>query len=103
MNWTMTLLKWIIGTKINQSNPDPNKQAEEVIFSQKSKKINRPPLFFNNIQVSQSLYQKHFGIILDEHFTFCKDLKILASKINKTMWLLRKLQSILPGQALKVH
>ena len=28
-------------------NPDPNKQAQEVIFSRKTKKINHPPLTFN--------------------------------------------------------
>ena len=30
-------------------NPDPNKQAHEVIFNRKAKEINHPPLVFNNI------------------------------------------------------
>ena len=81
-------------------NPDPSKQAQEVIFSRKSKKISHPTLFFNNIQVPQSSSQKHLGIILDEHLTFCKHLKMLTSKINKTIGLLRKLQNLLPRSAL---
>ena len=32
---------WSYQWKIN-FNPDPNKQAQEVIFSRKTKKINRP-------------------------------------------------------------
>ena len=32
-------------------NPDPNKQAQEVIFSRKTKKTSHPPLNFNNNSV----------------------------------------------------
>ena len=35
-------------------NPDPNKQAQEVIFSRKLKKVCRHPLRFNNNNVSQA-------------------------------------------------
>ena len=34
-------------------NPDPNKQAQEVIFSRKLKKVCHSPLHFNNNNVSQ--------------------------------------------------
>ena len=46
-------------------NPDPKKQAEEVIFSRKSKAMSHPPLVFNNNNVIQTTSQKHLGIILD--------------------------------------
>ena len=72
-------------------SPDPSKQAQEAIFSRKSKKISHPPLFFNNIQVSQSSSEKHLGIIFEEQLTFFEHLKIMTSKINKTIGLLRKL------------
>ena len=39
-------------------NPDPNKQAQEVIFSRKLKKFCHPSLRFNN-NVSQASSQKH--------------------------------------------
>ena len=81
-------------------NPNSGKQTQEVIFCQISKKISHLPLFFNNIQVSQSSYQKHLGINLDEQLAFSKHLKMLTSKINKTVVLLQKLQKFLPRSAL---
>ena len=69
-------------------NPDPTKQAQVVIFSQKSKRINHSQLLFNNNQGSQSSSQKHLDIIIDEQLTFCEHLKILTSKINKTIELI---------------
>ena len=46
-------------------NPDPSKQAQEVIFSQKLKKVTHPLLVFNNANVSQCKSQKHLGIMWD--------------------------------------
>ena len=63
-------------------------------------KINHPPLFLNNIQVSQFLSHTHRGIIFDEQLACCKHLKMLTLKINKTTGLLPKLQKLLPRSAL---
>ena len=46
-------------------NPDPNKQAEEVIFTRKSKNMRQLPLIFNESKVFQTSTQKHLGLILD--------------------------------------
>ena len=81
-------------------NPDPNKQAQEVIFSRKTKKLNHPPLTFSKSTVSQSTYQKHLGVILDASLSFDEHLISVQSKTNKTIGLLRKLQNTLPRQAL---
>ena len=81
-------------------NPDPNKQAQEVIFSRKTKKLNHPPLTFSKSTVSQSTYQKHLGVILDASLSFNEHLISVQSKTNKTIGLLRKLQNTLPRQAL---
>ena len=43
-------------------NPDPFKQAQEVIFSRKIKRPKHPVLIFNNIPVNQTPYQKHLGL-----------------------------------------
>ena len=40
-------------------NPDPSKQAHEVIFSSEIKKPSLPDLIFNNNKVIQTTYQKH--------------------------------------------
>ena len=81
-------------------NPDPKKQAQEVIFSRKTKKLNHPPLTFSKSTVSQSTYQKHLGMILDASLSFDEHLIRVQSKTNKTIGLPRKLQNTLPRLAL---
>ena len=46
-------------------NPDPKKQAQEVIFSRKLQKTSHPSIYFNNKSVKQVPSQKHLGMILD--------------------------------------
>ena len=36
-------------------NPEPTKQAQEVIFSRKTKKLPHHPLVFNNLNVTKSI------------------------------------------------
>ena len=81
-------------------NPDPNKQAQEVIFSCKIQKSSQPSLIFNNNIVTQSLTQKHLGMFLDTKLDFQEHLKSIFSKVNKTIGLLRKLHHILPRSPL---
>ena len=90
---------WAFQWKMN-FNPDPTKQAQEVISSCKTKKLPHPPLVFNNTNVTQSIYQKHLGIILDSKLTFENHINIVATKINKNIGLLSKLQNLLPRTAL---
>ena len=43
-------------------NVDSIKQAQEVIFSHKTKKLPHSPVVFNNEKnIIQSIYQKHLG------------------------------------------
>ena len=81
-------------------NPDPKKQAQEVIFRRKTKKLNHHPLTFTKITVSQSTYQKHLGVILDTSLSFDEHLISVQSKTNKSIDLLCRLQNTLPRQAL---
>ena len=81
-------------------NPDPTKQAQEVIFSRKMKKEYHPPLAFNNNNVSETNSQKHLGAVLDNLLSFEGHLKMILNKVNKTIGLLRKLHNILPRSAL---
>ena len=91
--------RWAFQWKIS-FNPDPKKQAQEVILSRKSKAISHPPLVFNSNNVIQTTFQKHLGIILDTRLSFEKRLETVLSKINKTIGLIRKLQDVLPRTAL---
>ena len=81
-------------------NPDPSKQAQDVIFSRKLNKDYHPPLDFNNSNVPETDSQKHLGIILDNRLSFANHLKIILNKVNRTVRLLRKLHNILPKPAL---
>ena len=80
-------------------NPDPIKQAQEVIFSRKISKIDHPPLHFNENLVKSST-QKHLGMTLDTKLDFSLHLKNVQNKVNKTIGLLRKLRDTLPRTSL---
>ena len=90
--------KWAFQWKMS-FNPDPSKQAQEIILSRKTKK-SHPSLRFNNSIVSQTPYQKHLGIFLDTQLTFEEHMKVITTKVNKTIGLLRKLQKTLPRPVL---
>ena len=51
-------------------NPDPSKQATEVIFSHKINKVNHHTLYINASPVTTDLFQKHIGFFLDEKLNF---------------------------------
>ena len=67
-------------------NPDPNKQAQEVMISQ-------PPLNFSNNSFQHVQFQKHLDVYLDGKLDFRGYLQTCLEKINKLISLLRKLQN----------
>ena len=77
-------------------NPDFTKQAQEVIFSRKIKKLLQPCLSFNDIPLKNSISQKHLGLTLDVKLNFVEHIKNITQKISKTMGLLRRYQPIHP-------
>ena len=48
---------------------DPLKQAQEVLFSSKVTKTNRPNIMFIGNSVQKSANRKHLGLILEEKLT----------------------------------
>ena len=81
-------------------NPDPTKQAQEVIFSRETTKKIHPKIFFNNIQISKADSQKHLGLHLDSKLIFGIHIKSILTKVDRTMGLLRKFQQVLPRTSL---
>ena len=81
-------------------NPDPSKQVQEIVFSRKTKKLGHPTLHFNNSIVSRFQYQNHLGVFLGTRLTFEKHLKVITTKVNKTIGLLLTLQKTLPRPVL---
>ena len=66
-------------------NPDLSKQAQEVIFSRKIKKLLHPTLLFNKIPLNNSLFQKHLGLTLDIKLNFSEHIKSITKKLVK-LW-----------------
>ena len=81
-------------------NPDPSKQAQEVIFSRKYTKEDHPPIYFNDIPVTETTVQKYIGMCLDEKLSYNTHIKEKLSKVYKGIGLLRNLPSKPPRQAL---
>ena len=85
-----------------QFNPDPNKQANEVIFSRKtsSNNLSHPPIKFNNNDISKCPHQKHVGIVLDSKLNFNAHLDKKIKKWKRIIGLIRRLSINLPRNAL---
>ena len=81
-------------------NPDPSKQAQEVIFSRKRQNPNHDLIYFNHNLVNQAPSKKHLGMHLDAKLNFEKHLDNIRITVAKTIGLLRKLQAVLPRPSL---
>ena len=84
-----------------QFNPDPNKQANEVIFSRKtsSNNLSHSPINLNNNNFSKCPYQKHLGIVLDSKLNFNAHVDQRIKKCNRIIDLIRRLSINLPQKA----
>ena len=90
---------WAFHWKIS-FNAEPSKQAQEVIFNCKIKKLPHLSLVFSNNNVLQACSQKHLGVTLDIKLTFDEHLNNVLNKVNKTIDLLHKLQNLLSRSTL---
>ena len=81
-------------------NPDPSKKAQKVIFSRKCTKEDHPPIYFNDIPVTQTTIQKHIGLYLDEKLSYNNHINEKLSKVYKGIALLQNLLNKLSRQAL---
>ena len=74
-----------------QFNPDINKQAVQVIFSQKRTKPIHPPLFFNDAPVVTKDEQKHLGMVLDSALNFRSHVREKIISARKGIGMIRYL------------
>ena len=91
--------KWAFQWKM-EFNPDPLKQATEMIFSCKRKKPIHPPLYFNGSQVSSEPEQKHLGLIVTPNLSFVKHIHEKIKKANKNIGIIKFLSKYLPFKTL---
>ena len=82
-------------------NPDPNKQAEEILFSKKQhEKNNYPPLNFNSDNVQTSISQKHLRLVLDSNFDFNEHISNKISKCKQIIGIMKKLSPFISRKTL---
>ena len=81
-------------------NPDLSKQAQEVIFSRKTKKINHPTTNFNTIPVARTPNQKHLALYLDKKLNFNQHINVKISKAKRGIGVIKRLSQILPRKSL---
>ena len=81
-------------------NPDPTKQAQEVVFSKKPRESFHPNLYFNKFVVEKVQTQKHLGLKLDKKLSFKEQFKDKFAKVNRGIEILKKLSGFLPRHSL---
>ena len=98
--------KWAYQWKMS-FNPDPTKQAVELLFSHKIKSPIHPPLYFNDIEVKRENEHKHLGLILDTKLSFTKHINEKVATARKGIGLIKHLAAYLPiksrDQIYKMH
>ena len=93
------IYQWAYQWKM-EINPDPTKQATEVIFSCNKNSVNRPLLTFNGDAVVKVNEQKHLGRTLLPGLLFEKHLSEKIIKAKKNIRILKHLTKFLPIRTL---
>ena len=100
LNTDLTLIsEWAYQWKMS-FNPDPLKQAVEVVFSTKSISTQLPILTFNGSTICSIKSHKHLGMILDKKLSFNHHLKEKIAKANKGIGMITRLYTYLPRHTL---
>ena len=81
-------------------NPDPSKQATEIIFSCKKRNPCHPQIFFNGSAVAKVEDHKHLGLVLDTSLSFGKHLHEKVIKAKKNLGVIKHLSRFLPLKTL---
>ena len=81
-------------------NPDPNKQAVQILFSKKHEKDNYLPLNFNGDKIQRAVSQKHLGLVLDSKLDFNEHISNKINKCNKIIGIMKKLSLFLSRKTL---
>ena len=77
-------------------NPDPSKQAVQVIFSRKLTTHVHPKIYFNNNEVTITCEYKHLGLILDSKLSFESHINEKIKIARKGIGIIKYLSNYLP-------
>ena len=81
-------------------NPDPTKQANEVLFSCKKTPQIHPDIFLGGTVVTQVNEQKHLGLVLEKKLSFEQHLDGKIRKAKTNIGILKYLSKYLPLKTL---
>ena len=96
MNHDLELInRWAYDWKMS-FNPDPQKQAVELVFSTKRNKIDHPEIRFNDTPVEKVNEHKHLGLVLDSKLSFSAHVNAAINKSRKGIGLLKYFSNYLP-------
>ena len=82
-------------------NPDPTKQAVQVLFSRKTITINHPKIYFNDTEVKSVHEHKHLGLTLDAKLTFASHIDEKLKKARKGLGIIKSLSRYLSVKTLE--
>ena len=100
MNYDLrTIQEWAYKWRIS-FNPDPMKQAVDVVFSKKRTTSSHPPIFFNDTQVVRVDEHKHLDIILDSKLSFSSHILSIISETRQGAGILRYMSRYPPRKML---
>ena len=91
--------KWAHQWKMS-FNPDPNKQAAEILFSCKKKTVDHPPLYFNGFPVTRLKEHKHLGLTVTPSLSFENHIIEKEKKAKKNVGIIKYLNRFLPLKSL---
>ena len=81
-------------------NPDPDKPAEEIIFSHKQSVVEHPPIFFNGAPVKRVVDHKHLGLVFDSKLNFVKHINEKIKVARKWIGVIKHVSPYVPIPAL---
>ena len=100
LNHDLDLIRQLAHQWKLEFNPDPTKQASEILFSCKKSSPNHPNLIFNGTVVAKVDNHKHLGLILDPRLSFVKHLNEKITKAKKNIGVIKHLSKYLPLRTL---
>ena len=79
-------------------NPDPNKPAEEVIFTNRNS-TSYDTASYSGVDVMPIDFHKHLGFILDSQMNYIKHIDGKITKANQGTGVIKRLFNYLPSKA----
>ena len=91
--------RWAFKWKMS-FNPDPTKQAVQLLFTRKRNTINQPPIYFSGSEVKAVEEHKHLGLVLDTKLTFSAHINEKLLKARQGLGILKTLNRYLSVKTL---